>query len=133
MAPFSSDWMEEGMPVIGFLIELEPNLPTFVCALFGPFLFPSPKDNWQSKHILRASSRSAWEDALRHVDCKEAIVACNKGHAWRQSLKLLPRPFLQLKHRNPVVLINGSLSACEKSSAWLHVLDIVEEMRCRIG
>ncbi|CAK9091985.1 unnamed protein product [Durusdinium trenchii] len=95
----------------------------------APFSSDWMEDNWQSKHILRASSRSAWEDALRHVDCKEAIVACNKGHAWRQSLKLLPRPFLQLKHWNPVVLINGSLSACEKSSAWLHVLDIVEEMR----
>lgn len=61
-------------------------------------------------------------------DVTEAVIACNRGGAWLSSLQLLPRQ-LALQHRRPVVVVNGSLNACEKSSAWQNVLEIILEMR----
>lgn len=45
-------------------------------------------------------------------DVTNTIVACNRGHAWQQALQRLPRKLVLLKHRQPVVVVNGSLNAC---------------------
>ena len=45
-------------------------------------------------------------------DVTNTIVACNRGHAWQQALQRLPRKLALLKHRQPVVVVNGSLNAC---------------------
>eukprot|EP00435_Cladocopium_sp_Y103_P049736 s282_g15.t1 len=73
-----------------------------------------------------------WREALviwrLASDVTEAVIACNRGGAWLSSLQLLPRK-LALQHRRPVVVLNGSLNACEKSSAWRNVLEIILEIR----
>eukprot|EP00438_Fugacium_kawagutii_P003741 Skav234645 [mRNA] locus=scaffold1609:350534:352516:+ [translate_table: standard] len=71
----------------------------------------------------------AWRQSLNTwrllSDVTESIITCNAAGVWTNCLQLLPN---LAQHRRPVVVVNGSLHACAKVSAWHHVLEIIQGM-----
>ncbi|CAJ1338504.1 unnamed protein product [Effrenium voratum] len=120
-------WLHVDMPMLaqaqGQHSELSPapktDAPQMICGKQGGRTF----SKWQEA-IAASFSGGALPKAT-----KEALLAYSKAHAWRQALQLLPRHSSELQHRRPVVIMNGIANACEKNSAWLHVVCMLETVQ----